>query len=437
MPDDVVVLVHGIRTRAQWYNAVAQTLREAGFKVELSNYGRFGLLRFILPIPFFRSSAARKVETAIRSTLEEYRTETVSIIAHSFGTYLITWLLEKRGDLKFNYIIFCGSVVKFNFPFQYFRDHFKKIVNEVGTADTWPALAEIVTWGYGSTGAYGINNPGIFDRYHQGVSHSKFLTPQFCRDWWVPVLKGEDPKPAENPVSPPAWLRFLSILPVKYLLWGALAATLVYLTIPHLEKFIPRPPFMLANVGITCRPANIKGAPQATKLLVMIYSDHQDFILQIERNLKQIKADRNSFLNTNVNLDFTFITKKNGYDEYELLSEQSKKDVLLGQELESDSDWTAYTVSVNKPNKDTYIPIPTPFKEPYQMRIFVIMAGNNPSDSPEIDALNRQVSGSPPNKYLLELAELGMEAGEPAPQTQETDLHIRTFPASHQCWNPS
>src|ERR1700731_3844768 len=99
MPDDVVVLVHGIRTRAQWYNSVKQALEEEGFKVALSNYGRFDLFRFLIPIPIFTSLAARSVARDIAEAMSEHNTDSVSIIAHSFGTYLIGSILQNRGNL--------------------------------------------------------------------------------------------------------------------------------------------------------------------------------------------------------------------------------------------------------------------------------------------------------------------------------------------------
>jgi pimeloyl-ACP methyl ester carboxylesterase len=165
----VVVLVHGIRTRAAWYVEVRDALIKDGFQVELTNYGRFDLFRFLLPIPFLKKKAAAEIERDIRAVFSRHRVDTVSVIAHSFGTYIITWILRHRFDINFGRIIFCGSVVKFRFPFQnYSMRHKGTVVNEVGTKDIWPILAESVTWGYGSTGAFGFNRPGVFDRYHRG-----------------------------------------------------------------------------------------------------------------------------------------------------------------------------------------------------------------------------------------------------------------------------
>ena len=42
----VVVLIHGIRTWAAWYEPVSKVLIEAGFEVERTNFGRFDLVCF-------------------------------------------------------------------------------------------------------------------------------------------------------------------------------------------------------------------------------------------------------------------------------------------------------------------------------------------------------------------------------------------------------
>jgi len=222
----LVMLIHGIRTRAPWYIAVRDALHSAGFKVELTNYGRFDLFRFLLPFPLFTKWAVTDVERDLRAAMTHHEVDRVSVIAHSFGIFIIAWILRHR-DIKFGHIIFSGSVVKFRFPFEQYGNRFDGVVvNEVGTRDIWPILAASVTWGYGPTGAFGFNRPRVFDRYHRGLSHSAFLNADFCRSWWIPVFRGEEPQSNDEPETPPWWLRFLSVVHIKYVLialvtlWG-------------------------------------------------------------------------------------------------------------------------------------------------------------------------------------------------------------------------
>ena len=61
MAEHIVVLVHGIRTYALWQREVRKPLEEQGLIVELTNYGRFDLFRFLIPVPWFRNKAAEEV----------------------------------------------------------------------------------------------------------------------------------------------------------------------------------------------------------------------------------------------------------------------------------------------------------------------------------------------------------------------------------------
>ncbi len=238
----LIVLVHGIRTRAPWYISVRDTLRSAGFKVELTDYGRFGSLRFLLPVRFFKTWAAARVARDIRAAMAYHKVTTVSIIAHSFGTFIIAEILEKRFDINFGHIIFCGSVVESGFPFERHATRFEgAVVNEVGTHDIWPILADSATWGYGPTGAFGFHRPRTFDRYHRGVTHSAFLNEKFCRRWWIPVLSGSEPKSSDAPENPPLWLRVLSVVHIKHMLLVVLAVfgLATWCRAPQHEVIIP------------------------------------------------------------------------------------------------------------------------------------------------------------------------------------------------------
>jgi hypothetical protein len=227
---DVVVLVHGIRDFALWQASIRATLERDGFAVEPTNYGRFNLVKFLAPIPFFRRWAIGEVWEQIRIVKQRHPGARLSLIAHSFGTYVVAHLIRRNFDLGAHRIIFCGSVVSYRFRFQDYQGRFEgDILNDVGTQDIWPALAQSVTWGYGSAGTYGFRRPLVHDRWHNGAGHGYFLRPEFCTKFWVPYLKsGTIVDGDHDPESPPLWLRVVSILKIKYLLLG-LAAYSLYL----------------------------------------------------------------------------------------------------------------------------------------------------------------------------------------------------------------
>jgi uncharacterized protein YecT (DUF1311 family) len=222
----VVVLVHGIRTYAQWVPAVRHELESAGFVVEPTNYGYLDLLRFIVPIAALHNGPIDEVWKSIRTIVRQYPNSDINILAHSFGTYVVARLLAREFDFKANRVVFCGSIVARNFPFNQILDRATwPILNEVGCLDVWPALAESVTWGYGSTGTYGFRSPPVKDRWHRKFGHSEFLTSQFCKRFWVPFFR--DGQISEGDLefkAPPLLLRALSIVKLKYV--GVLAVAI-------------------------------------------------------------------------------------------------------------------------------------------------------------------------------------------------------------------
>jgi len=222
----VVLLIHGIRDYALWQNEIKHTLRDEGFLPVSTNYGRFDLLRFLAPIAFFRNRAIETVWVQIRDARKEYPAAIFSVIAHSFGTYVFARILQKGFDFRFNRVIFCGSVLPYNFPFEQISDRFTSpIVNDVGTRDVWPAMAESATWGYGSAGTYGFRRPRVEDRWHNGAHHGYFLSACFCKKFWVPFLRdGTVVRGATEAEPSRLWLRALSFLRIKYIVVVALAA---------------------------------------------------------------------------------------------------------------------------------------------------------------------------------------------------------------------
>ena len=227
----VVVLVHGIRTRALWQNAIQSTLRKEGFVVQPTNYEYFDVLRFLFPGQFFRKRVVDEVERQIRHALAENKVMTCSLIAHSFGTYVVSQILRKYTDLEFDRIIFCGSVVPQSFRFEDYRKRFNTpILNEVGTRDFWPAFAEAVTFGYGSAGAHGFRRPAVQDRWHNGMAHGDFLKVEFCRNYWLPFLRdGTFVEAAATPDPPPWWLWVVSTFQIRYVFVLALLILAYYL----------------------------------------------------------------------------------------------------------------------------------------------------------------------------------------------------------------
>jgi hypothetical protein len=176
----------------------------------------------------FRRRVIDEMAHQIRHTTQGADDGRCSIIAHSFGTYVIARILAEHTDLRFQRIIFCGSVVPHTFRFEDHRSQFDcEIINEVGTRDILPVLAETSTFGYGSGGTYGFRRPGVRDRWHNGKAHSDFLTDAFCSRFWVPYLRDgtiaeDDPRPE----GPPAWIALVRLAQPRFVLIVLIALAL-------------------------------------------------------------------------------------------------------------------------------------------------------------------------------------------------------------------
>lgn len=220
-----MILIHGISTRARWMGEIKPTLEDAGFTVAPTSYGKYGLHRFLSPFIRSRKKAIERVAEDIKTARRAYKLATgvepakMSVISHSFGTYVASRIILDYPEYDWERVIFCGSVVRDDFPFNRVLDKFRHpLLNHIGTRDFWPALAESAGWGYGSVGSTGFNRPPVESRWHRGFRHSDFLTEDFCKTFWIPFLRGEKPKKADKSVDMPKAIRAITWLPLRWLL---------------------------------------------------------------------------------------------------------------------------------------------------------------------------------------------------------------------------
>ena len=203
---------------------ITPALEAAGFAVARTSYDNYGVPRFLAPFPQLKRKAIERVERNIRTAIFRYRSDTgvdpekLSVISHSFGTYVVSQILQNQ-EFAWYRVIFCGSVVRNDFDFDaIFRQFRAPLLNDVGTKDFWPALAASAGWGYGAVGSYGLNHPLVDTRWHHGFKHSDFLTAAFCNEFWINFLKGSPPIQGDRPVSMPLWIRTIARLPLNLII---------------------------------------------------------------------------------------------------------------------------------------------------------------------------------------------------------------------------
>ena len=186
-PTDILILVHGIRDFATpWYSRANRVFRDdEHVKVIGVKYGFFNAINFLAPFDWSQKPYQILVD-AYDAAIKRYPNSRISIIAHSFGTFLVARLLEKHPTVKLHRVLFCGSVCKEAFDWQGVLPHIKgvpAVFNECGTTDPWPAMAKALNGRYGAAGRHGFGGGDPTSSYFEG-GHSVFLEESHMRNVW-------------------------------------------------------------------------------------------------------------------------------------------------------------------------------------------------------------------------------------------------------------
>src|SRR5688572_9498352 len=124
MGKHVIFLLHGIRTQAEWAQRAASIMESDGTMVDRQiRYGFFDVVRFLLPVQRFRDKPIERVTRLLRDEFSR-QPQAISVIAHSYGSYILSKIIEREFDLRFNRIILCGSIVREDFEWQYYGHRF-------------------------------------------------------------------------------------------------------------------------------------------------------------------------------------------------------------------------------------------------------------------------------------------------------------------------
>jgi hypothetical protein len=224
--EDVVLLIHGIRSFGAWHQKVQRVIGSPKLRVVAPKYGWFPALRFIVPWDTSPRAMDRIYQEYLNAK-SAFPNARISVIAHSFGTHLFTKLLQKFKSVRPWRVILCGSVVQQDFQWAGVADQVgpadvtdkaRFIVNDCGNHDAWPVLAASAGWRYGNAGTDGFGSALVRDRFHQG-NHTLFFDEAFIKKYWKPFI--EEGRYVEGDANQgegvPGWLRLLGRLRLRYL----------------------------------------------------------------------------------------------------------------------------------------------------------------------------------------------------------------------------
>ena len=196
----VLFPLHGIRTHGKWIdqlNTVAQSeqnLNRWHCRFDRWRFGKYYLFQFVLPwsrdkkVRWFRDTYTDEMgDKSLKVSEGEYP----SVVAHSFGTYILGYALQKYENIKFEKVILCGSILPIDFPWDVIinRGQVQEIRNEYGVKDFWCKNVGHFINGTGPSGVYGFNfEHENLEQKEFLFDHSEYFNKSHIRDYWMPFL---------------------------------------------------------------------------------------------------------------------------------------------------------------------------------------------------------------------------------------------------------
>lgn len=207
----IVISLHGIRTRGTWQKDLSPIITEEGWIYYPLDYGRFSIYSYL--IPFVRNRKVEWFRERYNEVTARYPGVTPSIIAHSFGTYILCKAIQKYSSLKFDKIILCGSVAPRDFDWRtvYSRNQVTAVKNDGGSNDLPAKLSRFFARGTGDAGFSGFDQKEDFidDTIFNEFDHGSVFAYDHYLNEWIPFIdqikpfsNGKVPSEFEEPISP-------------------------------------------------------------------------------------------------------------------------------------------------------------------------------------------------------------------------------------------
>lgn len=204
----LVLSLHGIRTRGAWQKDLAPTLNMQGFDCAPLDYGNFLAARLL-----YKPSRRAMVDW-FRDEYDQRCTgkSPPSVIAHSFGSYIVTEALRKYPHIKVDQLILCGSIVRRDYPWDQVlsRQQVARVLNDFGQQDIWAKVVGLFVSDAGPSGLKGfeVTHPLVHQRCNPDWQHSDYFHHGNYVNAWIPFLQGGIP-PAGGAAMSKRWLPLL------------------------------------------------------------------------------------------------------------------------------------------------------------------------------------------------------------------------------------
>jgi len=195
-PLKVICPLHGIRTDAEWQRALSDLAATHNWVCRLDrwSYGRFSLLAFFNP--WTREAKLRWLRRQYDDEVHDRRLnidegQLPSVVAHSFGTYILGYTLLRFDFIRFDKVILCGSILPRSFPWDRLiaSGRVQAVRSEFGVRDPWVKRVRWFVRGTGPSGSSGFTCQ--HDRLVQeefDYDHGEYFFMGHMEDRWIPFL---------------------------------------------------------------------------------------------------------------------------------------------------------------------------------------------------------------------------------------------------------
>ena len=192
----VVLLIHGIRTQAEWQSMVKAKLEVPGqIEVISIRYGYFDAFRLWFPprkTSRLVESLYNEIQLATRIYMRSHTDAKISIIASGAGTYILGQILKRGFYVQLHRLILRRSFLKSDYQWAKYHGRFNhnNTINECCSDDIGPVLAKTLSWSYGDSGTKGFGGDLVKNRFHTG-GPGQYFEPGFIEKYWEPFISKE------------------------------------------------------------------------------------------------------------------------------------------------------------------------------------------------------------------------------------------------------
>jgi hypothetical protein len=208
--EGILVSIHGLSSKAEWNMNIAPVASSQNW----------------IFAPYIYQKNSRKLlfsEKRRRAVVDDFRewiydlqqkyNVGISVVAHSFGTYIVAAYLmgfdsDEKPPVKFNSIILTGSILHENFNWgQFSRRCLGNVYNMTSSNDRWVKMMPAEKWRkyfgmsdlFGRSGVNGFENEFIVTESRNEIfNHNNTIKTDIIETKWMPFLNGNkntyDPK---------------------------------------------------------------------------------------------------------------------------------------------------------------------------------------------------------------------------------------------------